>query len=459
MIIAIIVFTIFCLLLFFIGFTSKDHADKSELNYFLGNRKLKSIQIGLSAGATGNTGFIMTGAVGLGYAFGIDWLFLPFAWLIGDLIFWKYFPHKLNEVSHKENIISPVSFISNNRIITIILSLIVIISLGAYASSQFIASSKSLTGYFALEQKWGILLTGFVIIGYLLFGGFRASVRTDIVQAIMMIVITSIVLVDVCIRYDLFDNYGMFTSASKVGFSIPFFGWSLFTLIGFFLGWSSAAIGFGLGQPQIISRYFAGQSIKQVKNAKWIYIIFLQFTWFGMTLFGYLIGLSGFVSNDPESALAEYSLINFTPLLSGIILAGIFSSIASTIDSMCLSISTSITKDIFKRESNQVIRYLILLLVVLALILISLSIETHSSTVFVLAKLSISLMASSLGLAILLKLTTKNISDKALFIGVISSFITCILWYSIGYSNFIVESLPALIIGLIISHTLNRLKY
>ena len=71
MTIAIIVFVVFCLVLFVVGLTTKK-SDNTEIDYFLGNRSLKSMEIGLSAGATGNTGFIMTGAVGLGYAYGID---------------------------------------------------------------------------------------------------------------------------------------------------------------------------------------------------------------------------------------------------------------------------------------------------------------------------------------------------------------------------------------------------
>ena len=129
MIISIIVFTSFCLFLFFIGFTSHKKSNDTDLEYFLGGRKLKSIQVGLSAGATGNTGFIMTGAVGLGYAYGVDWLFLPIAWLLGDLIYWKFFPHRLNRISHQENIISPVSYVVQSHWIKVMFSLILILYL------------------------------------------------------------------------------------------------------------------------------------------------------------------------------------------------------------------------------------------------------------------------------------------------------------------------------------------
>src|SRR5205085_3741281 len=54
----------------------------------LSEQKLNRWLVGLSAGATANSGFVVTGAVGLGYAYGLQWLMLPLSWLLGDAIFW-----------------------------------------------------------------------------------------------------------------------------------------------------------------------------------------------------------------------------------------------------------------------------------------------------------------------------------------------------------------------------------
>ena len=58
----------------------------------LAGRKLNRWLVGLSAGTTGNSGFIVTGAVGLGYSAGVHWVLLPVCWLLGDLIYWSLFP-------------------------------------------------------------------------------------------------------------------------------------------------------------------------------------------------------------------------------------------------------------------------------------------------------------------------------------------------------------------------------
>ena len=63
--------------------------------------KLNRWLVGLSAGTTANSGFIVTGAVGLGYAYGLQWVLLPISWLLGDLVFWYLFPARINEVGRE----------------------------------------------------------------------------------------------------------------------------------------------------------------------------------------------------------------------------------------------------------------------------------------------------------------------------------------------------------------------
>ena len=66
-------------------------------------------------------------------------------------------------------------------------------------------------------------------------------------------------------------------------------------------------------------------------------------------------------------------------------------------------------------------------------------------------------MASSLGLAIFMKLIIRDIDEKAIVIGVSVSVLICLLWFFINYSKYIVESFPAVIIGGILIFFLNKI--
>ena len=51
----------------------------------------------------GNSGFIVTGAVGLGYNYGMQWMLLPLSWMLGDFVFWYFFPARVNEVGRESH--------------------------------------------------------------------------------------------------------------------------------------------------------------------------------------------------------------------------------------------------------------------------------------------------------------------------------------------------------------------
>ena len=67
----------------------------------LADQKLSKWLVGLSAGATGNSAFIVTGVVGLGYTLGLQALLLPFGWLFGDIAFWIFFPDRINRLGRE----------------------------------------------------------------------------------------------------------------------------------------------------------------------------------------------------------------------------------------------------------------------------------------------------------------------------------------------------------------------
>ena len=267
--------------LILIGLYAKKTADYSASGYLLGGRQLKSFTLGISAAATGNSGFIMLGAVGLGYQFGISFIALPLAWLIGDLVFWKYFPHKMNKASRLKNVstvpsLLSISATSYQRGISLFSSLIMLLALGIYTASQFSAITKasSFVGFDNAELV--IAFTVFIVLVYTTPGGFKSSVLTDLFQALFMFLVPTVVLVDVFMT-----NGGVVSTFSNlldtnpshlniVGFPLqPAF----LSILAFFAGWVCASLGFGLSQPQVISRYFSGNSELETKKAKWVYIL------------------------------------------------------------------------------------------------------------------------------------------------------------------------------------------
>ena len=88
-------FSVFVVVFLGVGAFAAKRSAPTEVDYLLGNRSFGAWFVGLSAGATGNSGFIMLGAVGMGYTMGLSGVIMALAWFLGDLVFWSFFPKSL----------------------------------------------------------------------------------------------------------------------------------------------------------------------------------------------------------------------------------------------------------------------------------------------------------------------------------------------------------------------------
>lgn len=135
-IMTILTFCIFLVIFLWIGALAAKFSTQTDADYLLGNRSFGKYFIGLSAGATANSGWVMIGAVGMAYSQGISALLLVIAYLLGDLTFWMLFPERINKLSLERNaqtvpelIGSTVTKPQGKRIITSIAGLLTVIFL------------------------------------------------------------------------------------------------------------------------------------------------------------------------------------------------------------------------------------------------------------------------------------------------------------------------------------------
>ncbi len=332
-----------------IGALAARRADHSREDYLLAGRSLGALAVGLSAAATANSGFIMLGAVGLGYAYGITWVFLPLAWFLGDLLFWKMFPHRFNALAATSKSTGLLALIvpdgiSGWRRGRLVASLVVSAVLITYGGSQVLAGAKALNAVFGVTMWIGGAAVVVVVAAYSLFGGFRASVWTDLFQGAVMVAVT-VWMVSVSISGVVSSSSNWEYLLSVQGHLVPFAGIAPVGVAAFVVGWSSAALGYGLSQPHVVTRYIAGRDVATVRRSKWVYLMFIQSTWVGMTLFGVLA--RGLVRDlaDPELALLAYSKSSFHEVGAALVLVAVFSAIASTLDSLVLAVGSIVSGD------------------------------------------------------------------------------------------------------------------
>ena len=447
---------------FFVALLGRRHTGKGEMEQELAGRRLNKWLVGLSAGATGNSGFVVTGAVGLGYIGGVQWLLLPLSWLLGDLIFWHFFPDRLNHLARRARAVTISELLTfdlkgrSASLVSVIVALLLVVFLTTYTSAQWLAGRKFLSGAFEFTDLTALLFFSITIVAYSALGGFRGSVYADSLQAIIRLLgtVVATVAVSLMVAGD-FPQFNQNIMEAGPGFLslFPEGGWAL--VLGFIGGYAGAAIGFGLGQPQIISRYFAGSSPEETKSARWIYIGFLQFTWISMTLFG--VALRGVMPGigDPETGLSLFFSSNFGALVVGIIFADIYATIASTSNSLLIAISQTVRRDLLRLLPGKEIfshRYALFLMPVLVgLVSVVLSFILPGN-VFTIAIGAVSKIGAGVAGPVMIKVMGWKHTGRSLLAATLSGISAAFLWEYLGYSSTVNEAG----VGIVVSLAINR---
>jgi sodium/proline symporter len=451
-------FSVFVVIFLGVGALAAKRSAATDVDYLLGSRSFGTWFVGLSAGATGNSGFIMLGAVGMGYTMGISGVIMGLAWFLGDLLFWSFFPEKFNRIARDRDCSTIPELLGSgvpgkgSVAIRQLAGLLIVVLIGAYTAAQFSAAAKTLNVFFDLNMNTGIIISALAILAYCTTGGLRASLWTDVVQAIIMLGITTGMLTVAFIAAGGFSAIHEGLNAidpSLTKFAGTFTPW---TLLAFVLGYASAGFGFGISQPQLLVRLLAGRSPEETRKAKWIYILFIQYTWHCMALFGMAARLLIPGIDDPEQALPIFAFQYLDPWLVGVVLAGIFSAIASTADSQVLVSSSSLAIDVapgfyakmsarFGVRYQQAVTFVVGMSAALAAIF-------FSSSVFTLIIFALSMLASSLGPAmfnVILKRPTNSVAISACMV---AGLMVAVSWRWLGYNETLNESLPGFLTGL-----------
>ena len=197
----------------------------------------------------------------------------------------------------------------------------------------------------------------------------------------------------------------------------------------------------------------AGASPAETKAARWIYIGFLQITWIAMTSFGVL--LRGVMPDiqEPEAGLSVFIATHFGAVLTGVILADVYATIASTSNGILVAVSQVIQHDIVVGLSSRSLgkraqQFLTLCLGLLTIIL-SFSLPGNVFTIIIGAA---SMLGASVGGAALIKILGIKHSGESLLATIIVGFVSAYLWKLGTYGSVINEAGIGILAGVLANY-------
>lgn len=437
-----------------IGFASMMKRKATTTDYLVAGRSVKPWLAGLSAVATNNSGFMFIGMIGLTYSTGLSSIWLMIGWILGDFIASLVIMKKLRQITETRDIHSFGGLVAewngtNFNLLRRITGLLTILFLGAYAAAQFTAGSKALHVLFGWDISTGAVLGAALVLFYSYSGGIRASIWTDAAQSFVMI--TAMIILMVTGLSSLGSTSDIYTALNSVNPS--YMAWfpdaSLIGIFLFIAGWVFA--GFGVaGQPHVVIRYMALDKPSNINRFRYWYYGWFTAFYLATIVVGLLarLLLPDAGSFDPELALPMISQQLLPEIMVGLVLAGLFAATMSTADSLVLSCSASLSRDLVpEKKFGYTATKIMTAIVVLIALWLSLS---NSQSVFALVLIAWGLLAAAFAPLLTLYALGHRPSEKIAIIVMAAGVATFFLWRELGLSGIAYEIMPAISAGFIV---------
>ena len=450
-------FCLFLLLFTLVGSLSVLKKKNTSIDYLLANQEIKPWLAAISAIATSNSGYMFIGQIGFTYVYGLQSVWLMFGLIFGDFISSLFVHKNLRKKSQELKVVSFANLVSkwhgkNYKYVQLFGGFIILIFLSTYAAAQLNAGSKSMHILFGLDYRLGAIIGGVIVLLYCFSGGIRASIWTDAVQSLVMIIAMFLMVffgIEKLGGFSSFINQLHEVSPDYMKW-FPSTNFSEFYIAPymFIIGWFFSGLGV-IGQPHVMVRFMSIDNTKNIPKTRIYY-----YTWY--TLFYSLTILAAFVARllipetnnlDPELALPTLALNLLPEFFVGLVLAGIFAATMSTADSQILACTASITNDLLlNKKNNYFINKLVTLIVTVFVVTIAIN---DNKNVFNLVLMSWSTLACCFSPLLIVNSLQQKVSEFLSLMMMIIPLITLLLWRYFGLSEFIYEVAPGIVSGIL----------
>lgn len=449
-----------------IGVYFSKRANKNSDEYFLGGRSLGPWVSAMSAEASDMSGWLLMGLPGVAYWMGLaDAFWTAVGLAVGTYLNWLIVAKRLRRYSAKVDAITVPDYFSKRfheadgkKVLLTIASVVILVFFSVYAGSCFVACGKLFSTLFGLPYIPMMIIGAVFVIIYTFLGGFLAESASDFMQAIVMIIALSVILIAGTSAAGgvgavlenaknipgFFELFGIATPVlgenglQLVENGAPVFGeagaYGIITVI------STLSWGLGyFGMPQVLLRFMAARKTSEIKTSRRIATV-----WVIISLFAAVaIGIIGRALLPTEEALLSSSGAEnvfiiicgklLPPVLAGVIMSGILAATISSSDSYLLIAASAFSKNLYqgifhKRATDkQVMRCSKIVLVVIALFGVIVALD-ENSVIFNVVSFAWAGFGAAFGPLMLISLFWKKVTHTAAVAGMVSGGAMVFLW-------------------------------
>ena len=431
--------------------------------YFIAGKKLPPWVVAFSTNATGESGWLLLGLTGMGYAVGAQAFWVVAGEVVGIALAWLLLSRRIKRLSDTSDSITvpdllAARFDDKANLLRKISVLIILVMVGAYVAAQMVATGKAFAGFTDLNYAAGVVVGAAVIILYTLVGGYKAVAWTDLVQGILMLlglIIVPLIAIDAAGGWSAVSNNLQQQDPGLLSLWGPE-GKSTAALVGIV---SFLAIGLPfMGVPQLMVRFMSARSEKSLVPAMSISVVVILLFDLGAVLTG-MAGRALFPGlEDAETILPVISTNLLHPVLGGVMMVVVLAAIMSTVDSLLILASSAVVRDYWQKIRRATISDRDLAqrgkLVTLIIGLIGVGFALHQTPlIFWFVLFAWSGLGAAFGPVLLCGMWYPRTNLAGAVAGMLGGFMTTVIWvlWLKAYFFGLLEIIPGFIVGLLLT--------
>lgn len=428
--------------------------------FFLAGKKLPYWVVAFSTNATGESGWLLLGLTGMGYAVGAQAYWVVVGEVIGIALSWTLISRRLKRLSDETDSITlpdviAARFNDSKHILRSIAVVIILTMVCAYVTAQMVASGKALSSFVGMDYSSAVIVGAIIIIAYTFVGGYKAVAYTDVVQGVLML--GGLIIVP-AVAVSTAGGWQSVTSNLAAQDPGLLSMWNI-TDSGF-PGWialvSFLAIGLPfLGVPQLMVRFMSARDEDELKKARILSVIVILLFDVGAVTAG-MAGRALFPGlDDAETIFPLLSTELFPPLITGVMMVVVLSAIMSTVDSLLLLASSAVVRDTLQkivgstRSDKTLAGYGKFVTILIGVIGVAFAIG-EVKIIFWFILFAWSGLGAAFGPVIICMLYYKRTTLPGVAAGMLGGFLTSVIWVAVFKAGTyeLYEMIPGFIVGM-----------
>ena len=330
-------------------------ASRGMAGYYVGNREMSGIVVGISFFATFASTNTYIGHAGKAYDYGVAWFTMAILLVVFSWVSWRWIGPPLRRFASQWDALTIPDFLGSRYIdssdqqsrhpLLQASALVIVFASLLYLLAIFKGAGHLFQMFLYVPYEAGVGLTLLIVVLYTSVGGFVSVVRTDVMQGLLMLLGSMVIFYFVTRAAGGVTSIATLSALPDKQFLFELNGGIPFAVL---LGVSLSGSLKLLADPRQLSRFYALKDDAEVRRGKWIATIGLAIVLgclFPVGIYAHLI-----LTDVTDTDLIVPSLVNdasvFPLWATDFLIVSILAAAMSSMDSVLLVAASTLYKNI-----------------------------------------------------------------------------------------------------------------